>query len=52
MTLHLPFILGIEAEVTDAFGELVKAKADLKVIQGTSTNWTDVVSNIQDITDA
>lgn len=32
LILNLPFIFGIEAEVTDAFGEIVKAKADLKVI--------------------
>lgn len=52
MTLNLPLILGLEAEVTDAFGEVVKAKADVKVLQAAATNWTDVVQNIQDIADA
>lgn len=52
MTLNLPLILGLEAEVTDAFGEVVNAKADVKVLQAAATNWTDVVQNIQDIADA
>lgn len=32
LTLNLPLILGLEAEVTDSFGEVVKAKADVKVL--------------------
>ena len=43
VTLNLPFILGLEAEVTDAIGELVKVKSDVKVTQATSTNYTNVV---------
>lgn len=41
--LNLPFILGLEAEVSDGIGEFVRVRSDVKVIQATSTNYTNVV---------
>jgi hypothetical protein len=31
ITLNLPFILGLEVEVTDGIGEFVKVRSDVKV---------------------
>ena len=51
VVLALPIVLGIEAEIVDKYGEIVKVKADVKVNQATQTNWTAAVEKIQKLTD-
>lgn len=50
--MNLPFILGIQAEVSDAFGEIVLVKTAVTVSQSTSTNYNDILATIANFTDA
>lgn len=51
ISLALPIILAIEAEVTDSYGERISARSDVTVKQSARTNWQEAVGKVSTLKD-